>query len=82
MQNEPKHANTEGRPPDSVSRRPAEPAASQAGDIDDIERQEEALLDEAIELTFPASDPISVPSYDEARERSKCRKERAAQQTN
>jgi hypothetical protein len=44
---------------------------------DEIAKQEEALLDEAIALTFPASDPISVPSYDEALEKSQWRKQRA-----
>lgn len=34
---------------------------------DNLEERQEALLDDAIELTFPASDPISIPSYDEAR---------------
>lgn len=33
---------------------------------DDIDEREEALLDDAIDLTFPASDPIAVPSYSEA----------------
>lgn len=46
-------------------------------DADELAKQEEALLDEAIALTFPASDPISVPSYDEALEKSKWRKDRA-----
>lgn len=46
-------------------------------DADKLAKQEEALLDEAIALTFPASDPISVPSYDEALEKSKWRKDRA-----
>jgi hypothetical protein len=30
---------------------------------DDQAEREEALLDDAIELTFPASDPIAVPSH-------------------
>ncbi len=29
---------------------------------DDMAEREEALLDDAIELSFPASDPIAVPS--------------------
>ena len=37
---------------------------------DNIEEREEAILDDALELTFPASDPISVPSYDEALKRN------------
>jgi hypothetical protein len=48
-----------------------------ACDTDEIAEQQESLLDEAIALTFPASDPISVPSYDEACEKSKWRKDRA-----
>ncbi len=34
---------------------------------DNLEERQEALLDDAIEMTFPASDPISIPSYSEAR---------------
>lgn len=37
-------------------------------DSDDIEESEEALLDDAIELSFPASDPISIPTYEKAEE--------------
>jgi hypothetical protein len=33
---------------------------------DDVEESEEALLDDAIESTFPASDPIALPTYEEA----------------
>ena len=33
---------------------------------DNLDEREEALLDDAIELTFPASDPIAVPSYAQA----------------
>ena len=29
---------------------------------DDLEEREEAMLDDAVEMTFPASDPIAVPS--------------------
>jgi hypothetical protein len=29
----------------------------------DLDVREEALLDDALDLSFPASDPISVPSY-------------------
>ncbi|MGZ5856239.1 MAG: hypothetical protein ACXWJK_03275 [Burkholderiaceae bacterium] len=38
---------------------------------DDLEERQEAWLDEAIELTFPASDPISVPLYGKAHEKPK-----------
>lgn len=29
---------------------------------DNVDEQEEELLDDAVELTFPASDPIAIPS--------------------
>lgn len=29
---------------------------------DNVEEQEEELLDDAVEMTFPASDPIAIPS--------------------
>lgn len=61
-------------PPSST---PETQPESVACDTDELEKHEEALLDEAIALTFPASDPISVPSYDEAFEKSKWRKGRA-----
>jgi hypothetical protein len=44
----------------------------------DPEVREEALLDEAIEETFPASDPIAVPSYDATQEKRKLDREQAA----
>ena len=44
----------------------------------DPDVREEALLDEAIEETFPASDPIAVPSYDEINEKRKRAQEKAA----
>lgn len=44
---------------------------------DPIER-EEALLDEAIEETFPASDPIAVPPLEETLEITKAHKGKAA----
>lgn len=31
---------------------------------DNVDEQEEELLDDAVELTFPASDPIAIPSPD------------------
>ncbi len=37
---------------------------------DDMAEREEALLDDAIDLSFPASDPIAVPSHDKALEKS------------
>jgi hypothetical protein len=43
----------------------------------DPEEREEALLDEAIEETFPASDPIAVPAYDPTREKRKPAREKA-----
>jgi len=43
---------------------------------DDLEERAQAFLDEAIEETFPASDPISVPTYEEALEIVKAQKAR------
>jgi hypothetical protein len=40
-----------------------EPAASAPGDLkagDNLRKRQEALLDEAVQETFPASDPVSV----------------------
>ena len=34
----------------------------------DLEERAQALLDEAIEESFPASDPISIPTFEEAME--------------
>jgi hypothetical protein len=34
----------------------------------DMEEKAQAILDEAIEQTFPASDPIAVPTFEEALE--------------
>lgn len=45
----------------------------------DPDVREEALLDEAIEETFPASDPIAVPSYDATLEKRKQARDKAAQ---
>lgn len=42
----------------------------------DIEEKAQALLDEAIEETFPASDPISIPTFEEALEIVKAREAR------
>ncbi|HJV53887.1 MAG TPA: hypothetical protein VJ652_20640 [Noviherbaspirillum sp.] len=43
---------------------------------DDLEERAQALLDEAIEETFPASDPISIPTFEEALETVKAQKAR------
>jgi hypothetical protein len=57
---------------DSVSITPKDvsPGDATAKDViarnthsDDLEERQEALLDDAIELTFPASDPISISAY-------------------
>jgi hypothetical protein len=50
-------------------------------DLNDVEKTEEALLDDAVELTFPASDPIAVPTHEEL-EALKKRKNRGAEKTN
>lgn len=34
---------------------------------DDLEEREEELLDDAVDMTFPASDPIAIPSPRELR---------------
>ena len=56
--------------PDHV---PAKDIMERKLNSDDLEVRQEALLDNAIELSFPASDPIAVPSYDKALEKSKAR---------
>lgn len=43
---------------------------------DDLEERAQALLDEAIEETFPASDPVSIPTFEEALETVKAQKAR------
>jgi hypothetical protein len=47
----------------------------------DPDEREDALLDEAIEETFPASDPIAVPRLEEVKqtlEKTKAHKDKAA----
>jgi hypothetical protein len=48
---------------------------------DDVDESEEALLDDAIESTFPASDPIALPTYEEAQALKK-RKAQTASKSN
>lgn len=43
---------------------------------DDVNEQEEELLDDAVEMTFPASDPIAIPTP-EALEKRKANRNRA-----
>lgn len=43
----------------------------------DIDKREEALLDDAIELSFPASDPIAVPPCRDMHEQSEASKKGA-----
>ena len=38
---------------------------------ENVDEQEEELLDDAVELTFPASDPIAIPSPDTLERRHK-----------
>ena len=77
QQHPPGHGPAQGNVPRTVSsEKPA------AGETENIEKEEEALLDEAIALTFPASDPIAVSSYEEAREKSKWRRNLVPPQTN
>jgi hypothetical protein len=54
----------------SVTPKDVSPDVAAARDVierktasDNLDERQEALLDEAIDLSFPASDPISVPSY-------------------
>jgi hypothetical protein len=73
--------SSQGDSPVIVTPKDVEPDDATAKDITerklnsgDLEVRQEALLDDAIELSFPASDPISVPSYDMALEKSYARK--------
>jgi hypothetical protein len=43
-------------------------------DCEDVDEQEEALLDEAVDLSFPASDPIAIPSHQKTLEKKKAGK--------
>lgn len=44
----------------------------------DLEARAQAMLDEALEETFPASDPIAAPTFDEALEIVKARQAQEA----
>lgn len=55
----------------AVTPKDVSPDAASAKDMterkicsDNVDEQEEELLDDAVELTFPASDPIAIPSPD------------------
>lgn len=63
-------SSSPGDMPVSVTPKDVTPDEAAARDIterklnsDDLDEREEALLDEASDLSFPASDPISVPVY-------------------
>lgn len=43
----------------------------------DPEEKEEEMLDDAVELTFPASDPIAIPPLEKTQEREQERQRRA-----
>jgi hypothetical protein len=43
-------------------------------DCEDPDEKEEALLDEAGDLSFPASDPIAIPSHEKVLEKQKADK--------
>ena len=43
--------------------------------LDDLEQMAQAMLDEAVEETFPASDPIAVPTFEEMLAVAKARQE-------
>lgn len=46
---------------------------------DDPEEKEQEMLDDAVELTFPASDPIAIPTLEKTQERERERQRRAQQ---
>ena len=38
---------------------------------EDLEEREEEMLDDAVDMTFPASDPIAIPTPDDYKDRQK-----------
>lgn len=69
-----------GDAPASVTPKDVPPDCASARDVvtrptasPDPEVREEALLDEAIDLTFPASDPIAIPTPEEVQRHSEGR---------
>lgn len=84
MANTKRDSNREGEVPPATGSPPGEhaPEDSNAGQaFDDVierritspdpDEREEALLDEAIEESFPASDPIAISTPEEVKERKR-----------
>ncbi len=60
----------------SVTPKDVSPQDASAKDVverktcsDDPDEKEQELLDDAVEMTFPASDPIAIPTPDKTREK-------------
>ncbi|HJV79385.1 hypothetical protein [Noviherbaspirillum sp.] len=60
----------------SVTPKDVSPQDASAKDVterktcsDDPEEREQEMLDDAVDMTFPASDPIAIPSPDKEREK-------------
>ncbi|HJV87501.1 MAG TPA: hypothetical protein VJ698_18675 [Noviherbaspirillum sp.] len=71
-----KEAASPGDNSKSVTPKDVSPHDASAKDVterkicsDNPEEKEQELLDDAVDLTFPASDPIAVPANDAERER-------------
>lgn len=71
-------SSSHGNSSASVTPKDISPGDAAAKDVterktysDNLEERQEALLDEAIDLTFPASDPISISSYGRAEAKSR-----------
>lgn len=65
------HASSPGINSPSVTPKDVSPHDAAAKDLterktasDDPEEREQELLDDAVDLTFPASDPIAIPTPD------------------
>lgn len=79
--------SSQGNNSRSVTPRDVAPEDASARDMTDrdlnshdLEARAQALLDEAVEQTFPASDPIAVPTFEEALEIVRAQDACAAQQ--
>ncbi len=73
---QPQEAASHGDNSKSVTPKDVSPQDASAKDVterkmssDNPEEKEQEMLDDAVDLTFPASDPIAVPSIDKERER-------------
>lgn len=70
-QQPPEHPSSHGDHSPSVTPKDVSPQDASARDVterkltsDDPDEKEQELLDDAVEMTFPASDPIAIPSPD------------------